>query len=65
VISPGSGAHVRLETGYGRGIVRYRRWRSRWRSCWTIGPDGLRATAATFDDSGTRQILAALVEAVR
>ena len=66
VISPGSGAMVRLETGYGPVYVRYPAAAQPLAFVLDIGPDSLQATAATFDRTRDRQILAALVpEAVR
>ena len=66
VISPGSGAMVRLETGYGPVYVRYPAVAEPLAFVLDIGPDGLKATAATFDRIRDAQILAALVpEAVR
>jgi hypothetical protein len=66
VISPGSGAMVRLETGYGAVYVRYPAGVQPLAFVLDIGPDGLRATATTFDRVRDGQILAALVpEAVR
>ena len=66
VISPGSGAMVRLETGYGSVYVRYPLASDPLTFVLDIGPDGLRATAATFDRAKDGQILAALLpEAVR
>ncbi|MEP6943384.1 MAG: hypothetical protein ABI981_10635 [Betaproteobacteria bacterium] len=66
VISPGSGALVRLETGYGSVYVRYPASADPHTFVLDIGPEGLRATAATFDRAKDAQTLAALVpEAVR
>jgi hypothetical protein len=66
VISPGSGAMVRLETGYGVVYVRYPAEAQPSAFVLDIGPDGLQATAATFDRVRDAQMLAALVpEAVR
>ena len=66
VISPGSGAMVRLETSYGSVYVRYPTAAEPLAFVLDIGPDGLQATAATFDRVRDAQILAALVpEAVR
>ena len=66
VISPGSGAMVRLETGYGAVYVRYPAMAEPLAFVLDIGPDGLQATATTFDRVRDGQILAALVpEAVR
>ena len=66
VISPGSGAMVHLETGYGSVYVRYPLASDPLTFVLDIGPDGVRAAAATFDSAKDRQILAALLpEAVR
>ena len=66
VISPGNGAMVRLETGYGSVYVRYPLASDQLPFVLDIGPDGLRATAETFDRAKDGQLLAALVpEAVR
>jgi hypothetical protein len=66
VISPGSGAMVQLETGYGSVYVQYPLASDPLTFVMDIGPDGVRATAATFDPAKDRQILAALLpEAVR
>jgi hypothetical protein len=66
VISPGSGALVRLETGYGSVYVRYPATVEPLAFVLDIGPEGLQATAATFDRARDGQMLAALVpEAVR
>jgi hypothetical protein len=66
VISPGSGAMVRLETAYGPVYVRYPVTAEPLAFVLDVGPGGLRASAATFDKAKDGQILAALVpEAVR
>ena len=66
VISPGSGAMVRLETGYGSVYVQYPAGAPPLAFVLDIGPDGPRATAAAFDPARDGQMLAALVpEAVR
>ena len=66
VISPGSGAMVQLETGYGSVYVQYPLASDPLTFVLDIGPDGLRATATTFDRAKDEKILAALVpEAVR
>ena len=66
VISPGSGAMVRLETGYGTVYVQYPVAVAPLAFVLDIGPDGLQATAATFDRVKDGQILDALLpEAVR
>ena len=57
---------VRLETGYGVVYVRYPAEAQPSAFVLDIGPDGLQATAATFDRVRDAQMLAALVpEAVR
>jgi hypothetical protein len=66
VISPGSGAMVQLETGYGSVYVRYPLALDPLTFVLDIGSDGMRATAPTFDRAKDGQILAALLpEAVR
>jgi hypothetical protein len=66
VVSPGSGAMVRLDTGYGSVYVRYPPASHPLTFVLDIGPEGLRATAATFDRAKDGQILTALLpEAVR
>jgi hypothetical protein len=66
VISPGSDAMVQLETGYGSVYVRYPLVSEPLTFVLDIGPDHLRAIAATFDRAKDGQVLAALVpEAVR
>ena len=66
VISPGSGAMVQLETGYGSVYVRYPATAEPSAFVLEIGPERLRATAATFDRTKDGQMLAAVVpEAVR
>ena len=66
VISPGSGAMVRLETSYGPVYVRYPAVAEPLAFVLDIGPDGLQATAGTFNGVRDAQILAALLpEAVR
>lgn len=66
VISPGNGAMVRLETGYGSVYVPYPSASDPRAFVLDIGPDRLRATAATFDRTRDGQILAVLVpEAVQ
>ena len=64
VISPGSGAMVRLETGYGPVYARYPAVAEPLAFVLDIGPDGVKATAATFDRIRDAQILAALVPEV-
>jgi hypothetical protein len=64
VISPGSGAMVRLETGYGAVYVRYPTAAMPSAFVLDIGPDGLQATAATFDRTRDEHILAALMPEV-
>ncbi|MGE5668343.1 MAG: hypothetical protein ACM338_09125 [Betaproteobacteria bacterium] len=66
VISPGSGAMVRLETGYGSVYARYPAGVPPLAFVLDIGPDGTRAAATAFDRGRDGQMLAALVpEAVR
>jgi hypothetical protein len=66
VISPGSGAMVRLETGYGAVYVAYPAGAEPRAFVLDVGPDGVTATASTFDRDRDAQMLAALVpEAVR
>src|SRR5262249_43979446 len=66
ITSPGGGARVLLETGYGAVYVAYPTAAEPRAFVLEIGPDGLQATAATFDRAKDGQILAALVpEAVR
>jgi hypothetical protein len=66
IISPGSGATVLLETEYGAVYVRYPATVEPLAFVLNIAPDGLHATAKTFDRVKDGQILAALVpEAVR
>ena len=66
VISPGNGAMVRLETGYGAVYVRYPAAAEPLAFVLDVDPDGLRASAAKFDRTKDGQMLAALVpEAVR
>jgi hypothetical protein len=64
VVSPGSGAMVRLETRYGSVYVRYPATAEPLAFVLDVGPEGLRATAATFDRAKDGQILAALVPEV-
>ncbi|MGC1816597.1 MAG: hypothetical protein WA900_02955 [Casimicrobiaceae bacterium] len=65
VISPGSGAMVRLETSYGSVYVRYPATEP-LAFVLDVGPDGVHATAARFDRAKGGQILAALLpEAMR
>jgi hypothetical protein len=54
VISAGGGAMVRLETGYGSVYVQYPVAVAPLAFVLDIGPDGLQATAATFDRSKRR-----------
>ena len=61
VISPGNGAMVRLDTGYGAVYVGYPTAAEPMAFVLEIGPDGLRATAATFDRARDEQMLAALM----
>jgi hypothetical protein len=61
VISPGNGAMVHLETGYGSVYVPYPSVSDPLAFVLDIGPDRLRATAATFDGAKDGQLLEALV----
>jgi hypothetical protein len=66
VFSPGNGAMVQLDSGYGAVYVRYPAGAEPLAFVLDIGPDGLQATAATFDRARDELMLAALVpEAVR
>jgi hypothetical protein len=66
VYSPGNGAMVQLETGYGAVYVRYPAGAAPLAFVLDIGPDGLQASAPTFDRARDGQMLAALVpEAVQ
>jgi hypothetical protein len=66
LISPGSGAMVRLETGYGAVYVRYPAAAEPSAFVLEIGPEGLRATATEFDGAKGGPMLAVLLpEAVR
>lgn len=66
MISPGSGAMVRLDTGYGPVYVRYPAAVEPLAFVLEIGPDGLQATAAMFDRAKYEQMFSALIpEAVR
>jgi len=66
MISPGSGAKVLLETGYGAVYVPYPEGAEPFAFVLDIDPDGLHATAAAFDRAKAGQMLSALVpEAVR
>jgi hypothetical protein len=66
VISPGRGAMVRLETGYGSVYVPYPSASEPREFVLDIGPDRLRAAAASSDPTADERMLAALVpEAVR
>jgi hypothetical protein len=66
IISPGSRAMVRLETGYGWVYVAYPASVEPLAFVLGIGPDGVQATSATFDRAKDEQLLAALVpEAVK
>jgi hypothetical protein len=66
MISPGSGAMVHLETGYGAVYVPYPVGAEPLAFVLDIGPEGVQASAATFDRVRDGQMLAALVpEAVR
>jgi hypothetical protein len=66
IISAGSGAMVRLETGYGPVYVRYPAAAEPLAFVLDVGPDGLHAAAPTFDRAQYGPMLAALVpEAVQ
>jgi hypothetical protein len=66
VISPGSGAMVQLETAYGAVYVRYPATAAPLAFVLDIGPDGVRATAATCDRAKVGPMFAELMpEAVR
>jgi len=66
VVSPGNGAMVRWETGYGAVYVRYPEQAAPLAFVLDIDPDGLRATAAKFEPAKDGPMLAALMpEAVR
>jgi hypothetical protein len=65
VVSPGSGAMVRLETGYGPVFVRYPEGVKPLAFVLDVDA-GVQAAAATFDRAEYAQMLSALVpEAVR
>jgi hypothetical protein len=66
MISPGSGAKVLLETGYGAVYVAYPAGAEPFAFVLDIDPDGLHASAVAFDRAKVGPMLAALVpEAVR
>jgi hypothetical protein len=66
VISPGSGAMLRLETGYGPVFVRYPAAAPPLAFVLELGPAGVQANAATFDRAEYGPLLSALTpEAVR
>lgn len=66
VASPGNGADVRVETGYGFIYQRYPTGIAPLAFTLDIGPSSVQATAATFDRAKDAQVLAALLpEAVR
>jgi hypothetical protein len=66
VVSPGNGAMVRLETGYGSVYLPYPSATDPKAFVLDISADGLRASAPTFDRAKDERMLAALVpEAVR
>jgi hypothetical protein len=67
VVSPGSGAMVRLETGYGPVFVRYPEGVKPLAFVLDVDPEGAQAgAAAAFDRAEYARMLAALVpEAVR
>ena len=66
IVSPGSGALVRLETGYGSVYVAYPPRLPPMAFVLDVAPEGLRARAATFNPALDARLLAELVpEAVR
>jgi len=66
VFSPGNGAMVRLDTGYGVVYVRYPAGVPPLAFVLDIDPDSLKASTATSDRASYEQVLAALMpEAVR
>jgi hypothetical protein len=66
MISPGGGATVRLETGYGVVYVAYPSAAPPLAFVLDIGPEGLHASADAFDRAKYAQLFPALVpEAVR
>jgi hypothetical protein len=66
VVSPGSGAMVRLDTRYGAVYVRYPPSSDPLAFVLDVGPAGVQASAATFSRARDGQTLAALLpEAVR
>jgi len=66
MISPGSGAKVLLETGYGAVYVAYPAGAEPFAFVLDIGPDGLHAAAGAVNRAKVGPMLAALVpEAVR
>jgi hypothetical protein len=66
VVSPGDRGMVRLDTGYGAVYLPYPKAAEPLAFVLDIGPDGVRASADTYDPAKDERILAALVpEAVR
>ena len=66
VISPGGGAMVLLETGYGPVYVQYPAAVKPMAFVLDFGPEGLQAAAETFDPAECARMLSAFVpEAVR
>ena len=61
VISPGSGAPVLLETGYGAVYIPYPAAVEPLAFVLDIGPEGLHGAATTFDRAKDLQMLAALL----
>lgn len=61
VVSPGAGAPVRLDTGYGPVYVRYPTGVEPLAFVLDIEPDTVRAAAASYNRATDEQILAALV----
>ena len=61
VISPGNGAMVRLDTGYGSVYVPYPLAAEPLAFVLNISPDGVHASAATSDRAKEERILAALM----
>jgi len=61
VSSPGDGAMVQLQTFYGAVYVRYPAAVKQMAFVLDIGADSLKATAATFDETQYKLVLAALL----
>ena len=61
VVSPGNGEMVRLETAFGPVYVRYPAQAPTLVFVLDVGPDGLRANSATFNQAQDEQVLAALL----